>query len=104
MTHEEKETDVAIAAQLFELLYQKNCDAVVLISGDTDLAPALRTAQKLFPQAEIVVAFPYLRHNSELARVAAHTVSLSLALYQSHVLPRTMSLPSGRTITKPAKW
>jgi uncharacterized LabA/DUF88 family protein len=103
-THEEKETDVAIAAKLFELLHNKSCDAVVLVTGDTDVAPALRTAQKLFPQALIMAAFPYLRHNNELARIAARTISLSLQLYQSHILPQTITLPNGRQISKPAKW
>ena len=43
--HEEKETDVAIAAKLFEVCYFGAADSVVLVTGDTDLAPAVRTCQ-----------------------------------------------------------
>ncbi|MBI2073675.1 MAG: NYN domain-containing protein [Gemmatimonadetes bacterium] len=104
MTHEEKETDVAIAAQLFELLHNKSCDAVALVTGDTDVVPAVPMAKRLFPQVQIVAAFRYLRHNNELARIAARTISLSLQLYQSHILPQTITLPNGQNISKPAKW
>jgi uncharacterized LabA/DUF88 family protein len=37
--HEEKETDVAIATKMFELLHTGVCDTVVIVSGDTDLSP-----------------------------------------------------------------
>ena len=36
---EEKETDVAIATRLFEVLYLDKCDTVALITGDTDIVP-----------------------------------------------------------------
>jgi hypothetical protein len=57
-THEEKETDVAIACKLLELLCQGRCDTAVLMTGDTDIAPAIRTAKLLYPTADIAVAFP----------------------------------------------
>lgn len=67
---EEKETEVAIASRMFELLHRQEADAIVRISGDTDLLPAIRTARSLFPAARIVVMFPYNRHNAELKRAA----------------------------------
>ncbi len=67
-THEEKETDVAIACKLLELLSQSHCDAVVVVSGDTDIAPAIRTARLLYPHADIGIAFPVHRHNNDLQK------------------------------------
>jgi len=58
---EEKETDVAIAARLIELLVSDHADSVILMSGDTDLAPAVRLAKQLFPEKTIGFAFPYGR-------------------------------------------
>jgi uncharacterized LabA/DUF88 family protein len=57
--HEEKETDVAIATKLLEVFLTDSCDIAVLLTGDTDLAPAVRTAQKHFPAKKVVFAFPY---------------------------------------------
>lgn len=55
--HEEKETDVAIAAKLFELFYTNSCDIIVMVTGDTDLSPAVRTTQLLFPEKEFFLLF-----------------------------------------------
>ena len=44
VSHEERETDVAIGARLFEVCQSDEADTVVLMSGDTDLAPAVRPA------------------------------------------------------------
>ena len=52
--HEEKETDVAIAAKLLELFFSDQCDTAAIITGDTDIVPAVKTAQRLFSQKQIV--------------------------------------------------
>ena len=57
---EEKETDVALGLKLIEALFHKECDTAVIISGDTDLIPAIRTAQRLFPDIPLGVGFPFL--------------------------------------------
>jgi uncharacterized LabA/DUF88 family protein len=43
--HEEKETDVAIGAKLIELAIGVDADSIVVVTGDTDLVPAVRTAR-----------------------------------------------------------
>lgn len=59
-THEEKETDVAIATKLFEVCHLDRCDTVILMTGDTDLAPEsfsikLRTCVKCqFPDPVVL--------------------------------------------------
>lgn len=103
-THEEKETDVAIACKLLELLHRNQCDTAVLLTGDTDIAPAIRTAQQLFPRATVCVAFPFDRHNRDLERQASKSLKIGAALYQRHQLPPTIQLKSGRLIAKPASW
>lgn len=103
-THEEKETDVAIACKLLELLCQNRCDAVMVMSGDTDIAPALRTAKKLYPSALVGVAFPFHRHNQDLERVAARSVKLSAHLYQTHQFAPTVITRSGKSVNKPLSW
>ena len=103
---EEKETDVAIASKMFELLHCHDADAIVLISGDTDLLPAIRTARNLFPTTRIAVMFPYNRHNAELKRAVAgkHAFKIAKDQYAKHQLPDPIVLPNGYTLRKPAKW
>ena len=55
--HEEKETDVAISVKLLELMIVDECDTAVIITGDTDIAPAVRTTQKLFPKKPSYLLF-----------------------------------------------
>ncbi|HEY0025632.1 MAG TPA: NYN domain-containing protein [Longimicrobium sp.] len=101
---EEKETDVAIASKMFELLHRQTADAVVLISGDTDLLPAIRTGRALFPGAEIALMFPYNRHNAELKRAVARSFKISKEQYAKYQLPDPVVLPSGHAIRKPPTW
>lgn len=102
-THEEKETDVAIAAKLFELLHTGAVDAVVLITGDTDLAPAIRTAKAIFPGSMVCVGLPYNRHNRELERIASKSFKISPLLYISSQLPDPVI--SGTAILNcPKRW
>lgn len=104
LRHEEKETDVAIAAKLIELFWRDFCDAVVLVTGDSDLAPAVRTAQRHFPQREIYCFFPYARGSFELRSLARQSFRLKRDRYVKHQLPNPVILPDGREITKPVTW
>ena len=102
--HEEKETDVAIASQLFEVLYKDMCDSVVIITGDTDLAPAVKTVKKLFPNKYVIFAFPYRRKNEELATLAPGSFKIRKGSYIKHQFPKPFKLSNGTEIFKPPSW
>jgi len=102
--YEEKETDVAISVRLMELLHNDKCDTAVIVSGDTDLAPAVRIATAVFPAKEICFAFPYRRKNRELARLVSTSFRVKKQRYQQHQFPDPLKLPSGRFLHKPANW
>jgi uncharacterized LabA/DUF88 family protein len=102
--YEEKETDVAISMKLVELFHKDQADTVVLVTGDTDLAPAVRTAFDLFPTRQICFAFPYRRKNGELARLVSKSFYIRKERYAAHQLADPMRLPSGRLVPKPAGW
>lgn len=101
---EEKETDVAMSTKLLEVLHLDAADTVVLVTGDTDLAPAVRTAQSLFPTKRIWFVFPYKRKNSELARLADGSCYIRKERYVQHQFPAVVTLATGRTITRPTTW
>jgi uncharacterized LabA/DUF88 family protein len=102
--HEEKETDVAIAVKLLELFIQDSCDLAIVVSGDTDLAPAVRAAQRLFTQKKVLFAFPFGRKNKELSTVAPGSFKISAQVYTIHQFPDPVILTDGTVIPKPASW
>jgi uncharacterized LabA/DUF88 family protein len=102
--YEEKETDVAVAIKLLELFVTDSCDTVVLVTGDTDLAPVVRTAKKLFASKKVVFAFPYKRKNQELANLAPESFEIKKEQYGKHQFPDPYVLPDGSKICKPSKW
>lgn len=64
-THEEKETDVRIATQIVADAYQKNCDAAIVVSADSDMIPAIELATQA--RQKVFVYFPPNQYSSNLA-------------------------------------
>lgn len=102
--YEEKETDVAIATKLFEILANNLCESVVLVTGDTDLAPAVRSAQGMFSKANILFAFPFGRKNAQLQQMAPNSFKLNKKNYQRHQFPDPFLIADGTAVAKPASW
>ncbi|MBU0693729.1 MAG: NYN domain-containing protein [Candidatus Omnitrophica bacterium] len=104
LKHEEKETDVAIGVKLLEILFTDSCDSVIIVSGDTDLSPAIRKGTELFPNKRIIFAFPFARKNKELLSLAPESFSISKRQYIRHQLPNPVILKDGKEIYKPSSW
>ena len=102
--HEEKETDVAIATKLLEVFTLKQCETVVLVTGDTDLVPAIKTTKSLFPGNTALFAFPFARKNKELAKLAPKSFKIHVNSYISNQFPNPVVLSGGKTIYKPSNW
>lgn len=102
--HEEKETDVAIAVKLIELFVTEACEMVVIVSGDTDIAPAVKTAKKLFPQKKVIFAFPAYRKNKILLSIAPGSFKIKPRAYTQNQFPDPYTCSDGRTIQKPVSW
>jgi len=102
--HEEKETDVAIAAKLFEIMSENKCDTAVLVTGDTDLSPAVETSKRLFPAKSMCFAFPYGRKNHELKTLLPNSFQIHTRSYTQHLFPNPVTLSDGTRIYKPLSW
>ena len=101
---EEKETDVAMATRMLELLFLDKCDAIVLVTGDTDIVPAVKTAQNIFPKKEIVFMMLYKRHNKELANFVSRHFDISSGNYTKHQFPDSFVTKKKKEIHKPSVW
>lgn len=105
LRHEEKETDVAIGIKVLELLYENACDSIVIVSGDTDIAPAVRFAVERFPNVDVRFAFPYKRKNDELQQLSTKSFRIKKIKYQNNQLDNPLVLSDGiTTLNKPQSW
>jgi uncharacterized LabA/DUF88 family protein len=102
--HEEKGTDVAIGVKLIELFHSNECDYCVLVTGDTDLIPAIECARRLFPQKKIVIISPYKRENGELKKAADKQYRIKPRNYRSHQFPPTINVPGSSPIIQPSEY
>lgn len=101
---EEKETDVAIAVKMLELAHSGRTDCLVLMSGDTDLCPAVDAVRRMFPSVGLRVAFPYHRYNKDLDQRADGRFRISPRLLASNQFPDPYVLRAGRVVSKPPSW
>lgn len=102
--HVEKETDVAVAVKLLEVLHEQSADRVVMVTGDTDVAPAVRAAARMFPSNEIRFAFPWNRSRDALEKLVSEPcISMSREAYVAHQFPDPFVIGS-KTFAKPATW
>lgn len=62
----EKKTDVNIATSMLVDAFEDRCDIQILVSGDSDYEFTLQELRRLFPQKEIIIAFPPKRRNNKL--------------------------------------
>ncbi len=103
-THEEKESDVAIGVKLVEICSMNKCDLAVLVSGDTDLLPAVQFCNDAYPAKPVVFIFPYKRKNKELAEHALDSFTIKPEAYCRCQLSDPVITASGRILRKPDRW
>lgn len=102
----EKRTDVSISSKIFEIFITTQCNTLVLISGDTDLVPAIETAKRLFHSINLIIIFPYKRMHKELANMAEidNFYTIKPKRYLKHQFDDPVELPDGTKISKPPSW
>jgi uncharacterized LabA/DUF88 family protein len=106
---EEKRTDVAIGVTMVDDAHHNRCDTFVLISGDSDLVPAVSLIKGAYPAKRIVVYVPGKdgeeRRADELRSIAHKCSPVPTAILKVCLLPDTVTLRDGQTkVTKPKSW
>lgn len=100
--HEEKQSDVAIAVHLLEDVFCDLIDHCYVLSGDTDLLPALRILRTRFPQKRVVCVTPPGRPTpTEIQRLVDATITLREANLGSCLLPGELKSDDGSLIRRP---
>jgi hypothetical protein len=106
-SYEEKETDVGLGAFMVADAACGLADSTLLISADSDLAPALEAVRLVVPDQRIFLALPpgsiASRHLTRVGRVSQFFIN-GAALRDAQ-LPEVVHDPeTGRTLVRPAKW
>ncbi|MEX2119778.1 MAG: NYN domain-containing protein [Pirellulales bacterium] len=105
---EEKRTDVNIAISMLDDAYQGLAERMIVVSGDSDLVPALNIVRARFPKIELIVYVPALNPTRgaavELRAAADRNRILPLALLPLSQFPVAIPDGSGGVIKKPPGW
>ena len=104
--HEEKETDVNIALHLLYLAFRDSFDRALVISNDSDLAPAIQMVRKSFPKKRITtVAPPNYYHSNLLIKVSSDKARIRIEHLERCLLPEVITDPSRHIlVTRPKEY
>jgi hypothetical protein len=113
-TQEEKRTDVNIALHMLDDAYRGLCERMVLISGDSDLVPAIELVTSRFPSIKVNVYIPVpvsmasgtreRSYKKELRNVSTSVKQLPAQLLPHCLFSDPRSLPDGTFVSMPATW
>ena len=104
-SYEEKETDVNIAVSIVADAAAGAADLALLVSADSDLCPAIRTARSLNPQRRMIAAFPPRRSSFEIRSLIPGAFTVAAVDLRNSLLPDTVNdLATGNAYKRPGKW
>lgn len=102
--YEEKETDVNIAVNLVADAAAQKAETFMIMSADSDIAPAVRMAQALNPAAFYLAAFPPKRFSNELKTLMPASFQIGRGRISKALLPDVVSTKDGTSHARPDKW
>jgi uncharacterized LabA/DUF88 family protein len=102
--YEEKETDVNISAALIEDAVLDRYDTALLISGDTDLRPAIGAAKRLRPGKTVFAAFPPHRFSARLVQSVDAFIRIGSDKIRNSQLPPQVVTATGIRLERPPYW
>lgn len=103
ISYEEKETDVNLATALVVDAAKGIFDTALIVSGDSDIAPAVRAAQRLRSGTFMACAFPPKRSSSELRTLLPASFVIGAKKIRNAQLPDSFS-KGGKSYARPDKW
>jgi uncharacterized LabA/DUF88 family protein len=103
ITHEEKRSDVNIALYLFNSAAKNNFDKAVIVSGDSDMIPAIELEKADYPDKKIGVMVPYGLMAREIRDASDFQLKIKLGHLENSLLPKEMET-SGGPVAAPENW
>jgi len=105
LSHEEKRTDVNIAIRLYDMASRDEYDRALVISGDSDLVPAIEMVLKRFPTKKVEILTPPGRRAKELTEASGiPRKKIKTKHLMSCQIPDPYTTRSGEIVHKPSEW
>jgi len=108
-TFEEKETDVNLALKIFEDAFFDNYDRAIIISGDSDIIPAIATIRRLSKKWKIKqkiftsLLIPWTK-GKMMKRACNEVLQISGENMENSLLPEQVEVSPWVIIKKPPSW
>jgi uncharacterized LabA/DUF88 family protein len=103
-TFEEKQTDVNIAINLFQTAIADTWDTALIISGDSDLIPAINAVKMTFPSKQIGIVIPIGRRAEELKKAADFHKKLKQKHLETCQFDDTINIDKIHILKRPNTW
>ena len=100
----EKMTDVNIAVEMLADAFMDSFDVAILISADSDLTGPIKQIKKMFPQKQVIIAFPPSRFSYELQKIADATFPIGRKKFAESVFPEYITKKDGYVLKCPKRW
>lgn len=100
----EKMTDVNIATQIIIDAYQDKYETAILISGDSDLVPPIKSVHENFKNKRVAVFFPPKRYNNSVAVVARGSLIIGRKKLVDSQFAAEVQKKDGYVLRKPTDW
>ncbi len=97
-------TDVNIATEILVDAHQDIFDVALIISADSDLVPPVQAVRRLFPQKQVVAAFPPGRFSANMKSAATAQFVIGRGKISQSQLPDQIAKPNGYVLHRPATW
>lgn len=101
--YEEKETDVNIAVTLVKDAALHNMTSAILVSADSDLAPAVAAAQEINSSLFVASAFPPKRRSKQLKSLMPASFDIRDSVIRATQMPDRFEVGTSR-YARPEKW
>ncbi|MBC8183198.1 NYN domain-containing protein [candidate division KSB1 bacterium] len=103
-TFEEKQTDVNIAIQLFELAFQDKYDTAIIISGDSDLIPSIQAVKTTFPNKNIGIVIPIGRRAELLKQTCDFHIKMKEKHLRPNIFKKEIDIGNNKKLICPPEW
>lgn len=107
-THEEKESDVNIALYLLRGATRDEYDRALVMTQDSDIAPAVEMVRSEFPNKSVRIITPVgMSHSFELVRAVGgkkHATSMQRIHIERSLFGHEVRDPSERVIVRPKEY
>lgn len=104
--HEEKQTDVNISVKLFQCAYNDTFVTAILVTGDSDIIPAIIAVKESFSAKRIGLVIPIGRSSEEMKNICDFHMKMKQKHLRDSQFPDRIILDSEKSLflDRPSSW